>query len=63
MQDLLKENADMVVKDLLEELGHIYVCGDVSMAASVRKTVQVCLGSVTIQVLASKLTATDHGLI
>ena len=42
VQDLLKENADMVVKDLLEESGHIYVCGDISMAASVRKTVQVC---------------------
>lgn len=36
----------MVVKDLLEDLGHIYVCGDISMAASVRKTVQVWSGSV-----------------
>jgi len=46
VQDLLKRNADMVVKDLLEDLGHIYVCGDISMAASVRKTVQVWSGSV-----------------
>jgi len=35
----------MVVKDLLEDLGHIYVCGDISMAASVRKTVQVWSGT------------------
>jgi len=41
VQHLLKKNADRVVKQLIEEQGHFYVCGDISMAADVCRTLQV----------------------
>lgn len=40
MQHLIKNNADKIVKELMEERGHIYVCGDISMAADVCRTLQ-----------------------
>jgi hypothetical protein len=40
VQHLLKENADSIVQQLIEERGHFYVCGDVSMAADVGRTLQ-----------------------
>ena len=40
VQHLLKENADAVVHQLIEERGHFYVCGDISMAADVCRTLQ-----------------------
>ena len=43
VQHLLKKNADTVVKQLIEERGHFYVCGDISMAADVCRTLQVCV--------------------
>ncbi len=43
VQHLLKENADDVVHQLIEERGHFYVCGDISMAADVCRTLQSIL--------------------
>ena len=43
VQHLLKKNAETVVKQLIEERGHFYVCGDISMAADVCRTLQVCV--------------------
>lgn len=40
VQHLLKENADKIVNQLIEERGHFYVCGDISMAADVCRTLQ-----------------------
>lgn len=40
VQHLLKENASKIVKQLIEERGHFYVCGDISMAADVCRTLQ-----------------------
>ena len=40
VQHLLKENAETVVRQLIEDRGHIYVCGDISMAADVCRTLQ-----------------------
>lgn len=41
VQDVLRENlAETVYRCLKEEGGHIYVCGDVTMAGDVLKTVQ-----------------------
>ena len=40
VQHLLKKNADTIVQQLIEERGHFYVCGDVSMAADVGRTLQ-----------------------
>lgn len=41
MQDVLQEQlAQTVFKALKEQGGHIYVCGDVTMAGDVLKTVQ-----------------------
>lgn len=40
MQHLLKKNADSIVQQLIEERGCFYVCGDVSMAADVGRTLQ-----------------------
>ena len=40
VQHLLKENADKVVNQLIDERGHFYVCGDISMAADVCRTLQ-----------------------
>ena len=42
VQHLLKKNADSIVRQLIEERGHFYVCGDISMAADVGRTLQVC---------------------
>ena len=36
VQDLLENNALQVFEELVEDEGHIYVCGDVSMAADVK---------------------------
>ena len=41
VQHLLKQNADAVVSQLIQERGHFYVCGDISMAAAVGRTLQV----------------------
>ena len=43
MQDLLEEpdDAEQLLKDICEEGGHIYVCGDVLMADQVCHTIQV----------------------
>ena len=41
VQHLLQKNADSIVRQLLEEGGHFYVCGDISMAADVTRTLQV----------------------
>lgn len=41
MQDVLREHlSEMVYQCLKKEGGHIYVCGDVTMAGDVLKTVQ-----------------------
>lgn len=41
MQDALREQlSETVYRYLREERGHIYVCGDVTMAGDVLKTVQ-----------------------
>ena len=40
LQHLLKENAEKIIKQLMEERGHFYVCGDISMAADVCRTLQ-----------------------
>jgi sulfite reductase alpha subunit-like flavoprotein len=40
VQDQLKQEANYVIQKLLRESGHLYVCGDVSMAADVTKTVE-----------------------
>ena len=40
MQHLLKKNADSIVQQLMVERGHFYVCGDVSMASDVGRTLQ-----------------------
>ena len=40
VQHLLKENADNIVRQLMEARGHVYVCGDISMAADVCRTIQ-----------------------
>ena len=44
VQHLLKKNADSIVHQLMEERGHFYVCGDISMAADVSRTLQVLKG-------------------
>ena len=41
VQHLLKKNADAIIHQLMEERGHFYVCGDISMAADVSRTLQV----------------------
>lgn len=43
VQDLLKENTNIVKNHIIDRNGHIYVCGDVNMAAEVRKTIQEIL--------------------
>lgn len=40
VQHLLKKNADSIVQQLMVERGHFYVCGDVSMASDVGRTLQ-----------------------
>ena len=41
MQDVLRERlSETVYRSLREQGGHIYVCGDVTMAGDVLKTVQ-----------------------
>ena len=40
VQDLIKEHSDYVCETLLLDRGHIYVCGDVSMASDVCKMIQ-----------------------
>ncbi len=39
MQDLLKAKSADVYKKLMKSRGHLYVCGDVTMAADVIETV------------------------
>ena len=41
MQDLLKKNADEITELLMESQAHFYVCGDISMAADVYRTLEV----------------------
>lgn len=43
VQDLLKEETNVVKNHIVEKNGHIYVCGDVNMAAEVRQTIQEIL--------------------
>ena len=43
MQDKLKETAFEICDMLVSQHGHFYVCGDVSMAADVCRTLQVNL--------------------
>jgi hypothetical protein len=40
VQDMLKSNAVEVYRQIVEQDGHIYVCGDVSMASQVNTTVK-----------------------
>lgn len=37
MQDLIRANSDEILYLIIQYGGHIYVCGDVKMAASVNK--------------------------
>ena len=46
VQDLLKQNSESVCDALLWNDGHIYVCGDVSMASDVCKMLQNLLQDV-----------------
>lgn len=41
----MKENQDLIHQYILEEEGHIYVCGDNNMAIDVRKILVHILGS------------------
>lgn len=43
VQDLLKEETNVVKNHIVDKNGHIYVCGDVNMAAEVRQTIQEIL--------------------
>ena len=43
VQDLLKEETNGVKNHIVDKNGHIYVCGDVNMAAEVRQTIQEIL--------------------
>ncbi|GAB6030176.1 hypothetical protein CHUAL_005852 [Chamberlinius hualienensis] len=45
VQDLLTENASVVFREIYQEKGHFYVCGDVSMAEDVGKTLGIILQS------------------
>ncbi|EDV29685.1 uncharacterized protein TRIADDRAFT_19964 [Trichoplax adhaerens] len=40
VQDLMKDHGGDLLHTILDEDGHIYVCGDVSMAADVSRTIQ-----------------------
>ena len=40
VQDLLRHNADKVYETVCGDKGHIYVCGDVTMAAGVRAVIE-----------------------
>jgi len=41
VQDLLKKNANEVIELLMESQAQFYVCGDISMAADVYRTLEV----------------------
>lgn len=41
VQDMLKKEAFDVCEKMLSQKGHFYVCGDVSMAEDVCRTLQV----------------------
>ena len=41
VQDKLKEMSKQIYKTLMEQDGHIYICGDVSMADDVNKTLKI----------------------
>lgn len=57
VQDILQEQlAEPVYRALKEQGGHIYVCGDVTMAADVLKAVQ------RIMTQQGKLSAEDAGV-
>ncbi|XP_013404057.1 nitric oxide synthase, salivary gland-like isoform X2 [Lingula anatina] len=43
VQDLLRENKAEVYRDIVEKGGHFYVCGDISMAADVNRTIKTIL--------------------
>lgn len=43
VQDLLKEETNVIKNHIVDKNGHIYVCGDVNMAAEVRQTIQEIL--------------------
>ena len=43
MQDLLRKNADEIVELLMESQAHFYVCGDISMASDVFRTIEVSI--------------------
>jgi sulfite reductase alpha subunit-like flavoprotein len=40
VQDLLVNRGQEVFNDIVIRKGHLYVCGDVSMAADIRKTLE-----------------------
>ena len=40
MQDLLRADSSTIYKQLVQEGGHLYVCGDVSMASGVCKALE-----------------------
>lgn len=42
VQDLASKEADAIYKLIVEEEGHIYVCGDVTMAEHVYLTMRYC---------------------
>ena len=43
VQDVMRQLSQQIYCDLIERKGHIYVCGDVSMAQDVNKTLQFIL--------------------
>lgn len=40
VQDLVAENGDEVYNHIVREEGHVYVCGDVTMAEDVLQTLK-----------------------
>ncbi|XP_071038207.1 nitric oxide synthase-like protein isoform X4 [Parasteatoda tepidariorum] len=43
VQHILRESAEKVYKEVIQERGHFYVCGDVSMAEDVNQTLRVII--------------------
>lgn len=48
VQDLLKKNSNEIIELLMESQAHFYVCGDISMASDVYRTLEVTKSSVLV---------------